>query len=319
MRLQPDTSATTLESMGDAVAIISGKFEAWLARLVAQLPNLLVAVLLVLVAWGVARTVRAGLARALRHTSAASPIRTLLTTIVYSAILVTGVFVALGVLGLDKTVTSLLAGVGIVGLALGFAFQDIAANFMSGFILSVRHPFRVGHLVQTNDFFGIVSDVSLRTTVLRQVTGEYVRIPNKDVLNSPLINFSQAGERRVDLQVGVSYGDDLERVRRVAIAAVEGVEARRRERPVELFYEGFGDSSINFVVRFWIPFARQPDYLGARSAAVVAIKQAFDREGITIPFPIRTLDFAPVGGTTLPDALRPVLGEHGARGAERDA
>ena len=228
--------------------------------------------------------------------------------------LVVGLFVALGVLGLDKTVTSLLAGVGIVGLALGFAFQDIAANFMSGLILSFRHPFRVGHLVQTQGFMGVVADISLRTTVLRQLTGEHVRIPNKDVLGNPLINFSAAGERRVDLEVGVSYGEDLERVREVALRAVESVAPRRQERPVELFYEGFGDSSIDFVVRFWIDFARQPDYLAARSAAVIAIKQAFDREGITIPFPIRTLDFAAVGGTTLPDALRPVLAEqHGAR------
>ena len=118
----------------------------------------------------------------------------------------------------------------------------------------------------------------------------------------------------MDVPVGVSYADDLQTAKRVAIAAVEALECRLSDRPVELFYEGFGDSAITFVVRFWIPFARQPDYLAARSAAVVAIKQAFDREGITIPFPIRTLDFAKVGGTTLPDALRPVLGEHGARG-----
>ena len=313
MRLQSDRTERTLESIGDAVAIVSTKFEAWLTSFVAQLPNLLVAVLVVLVSWGVARAVRGGLSRALRHTAATAPIRSLVSTVVYAAIVVAGAFVALGVLGLDKTVTSLLAGVGIVGLALGFAFQDIAANFMSGFILSVRHPFRVGHLVRTNDFFGVVSDVSLRTTVLRQLTGEYVRIPNKDVLGKPLINFSQGGERRVDLQVGVSYGDDLERVREVAIAAVEGVEPRHRDRPVELFYEGFGESSIDLVVRFWIPFGRQLDYVTARSAAILAIKRAFDREGTTIPFPIRTLDFAPVGGTTLPDALRPVLAEHGAQ------
>lgn len=313
MRLQSDTSRTTLDSVGAAVAIVTGKLEAWLAELVARLPNLLVAVLIVVVAWGIARGARAGIGRALRRTPVTSPLRSLVATLAYAAIVVAGAFFALGVLGLDKTVTSLLAGVGIVGIALGFAFQDIAANFMSGVILSVRHPFRVGHVVQTNDYMGVVSDVSLRTTVLRQLTGEYVRIPNKDVLNNPLINYSAAGERRVDVQVGVSYGDDLDAVRRVAIAAIEKVEGRQTERPVELFYEGFGDSAINFVVRFWIPYARQPDYLAARSAAIVAIKQAFDRERITIPFPIRTLDFAAVGGTTLPDALRPVLGEHGAR------
>ena len=304
---------STLSSVGDALALIGAKFERWFAAAVAQLPNFLVAVLVAAGFWAAAQVVRRGLARALRHTPLTAPVQSLVSTVTAIAVFVVGLFVALGVLGLDKTVTSLLAGVGIVGLALGFAFQDIAANFMSGLILSFRHPFRPGDLVQTQSFLGVVTDVSLRTTVLRQLTGEHVRIPNKDVLGNPLINLSIGGERRVDLSVGVSYAEDLERVRAVAISAIESVDRRRRDRPVELYYEGFGESSIDFVVRFWIDFTRQPEYLAARSEAVIAIKRAFDRERITIPFPIRTLDFATVGGTTLPDALRPVLAEHGAQ------
>ena len=301
------TTADTLSSLRDAVDLIYDKLMRWLALGVAKLPNLIVAVLVALLFWLVANVVRNGLTRALRRTPLAIPIRGLVVNVAGFAVLVAGLFIALGVLGLDKTVTSLLAGVGIVGLALGFAFQDIAANFMAGIILSVRQPFAIGHVIRTNDFTGTVTDITLRSTMLRQFTGELVLLPNKDVLGNPLVNFSVTGERRVDLPVGVSYGDDLEKVRSVAVAAVERIDARRQDRPVELFYTEFGDSSISFTIRFWVDYARQPDYLAARSEAVMAIKQAFDGSGITIPFPIRTLDFAPVGGVTLPDALQPVM------------
>lgn len=309
-------SLPSLSSVRDAVGLMVDKFQRWLATAVVQLPNLLVAVLVAVAFWLVARAVRTGLSRALKRAPIPIPIRSLLTNVVSIAVFLAGIFVALGVLGLDKTVTSLLAGVGIVGLALGFAFQDIAANFMSGIILAVRRPFEVGHLIRSNEFLGVVNTISLRSTVMRQLTGEQVRLPNKDVLGNPIINYSATGERRVDLSVGVSYGDDLEKVRRVAVRAVEGLDCLKEGRAVELFYEGFGDSSISFSIRFWVSFARQPDYLSARSEAVMAIKRAFDAEDITIPFPIRTLDFAKVGGTTLPDALRPVLREqHGAQGS----
>jgi small conductance mechanosensitive channel len=259
--------------------------------------------------WVAASLVRNVLGRALQHTPMHAPIRGLIVNVAGIAVMIAGFFIALGVLGLDKMVTSLLAGVGIVGLALGFAFQDIASNFMAGIILSFRHPFRVGHIIETNGFFGPVESMSLRNTHLRQLSGQTVRIPNKDVLGSPLVNYSEVGERRVELTVGVSYGDDLEQVRRVALTAIEALPMRLAERPTELFFQQFGDSSIDFQVRFWIRYTREPDFLGARSEAVMAIKRAFDQEGITIPFPIRTLDFSTVGGARLDEVLRPVLVE----------
>lgn len=301
-----------IRNVDDALALITGKLSGWLEGAIAMLPNLLVAVLIAVAFWLGARVVRNVLGRVLQRTGLHEPIRDLLTGAVGFAVVATGCFVALGVLGLDKTVTSLLAGVGILGLVLGFAFQDLAANFMAGIILSIRKPFQVGQIVKTNDYTGTVTEINLRDTVVQLFTGQIVRIPNKEVFNNAIINYSETGERRVDLTVGVSYGEDLEQVSRVATAAVQELEACRDDRPVSVYYQEFGDSSINFSVRFWVDFVRQPDYMIARSDAVMAIKRAFDREGIMIPFPIRTLDFAIKGGEPLADALRPVLGEQKA-------
>lgn len=281
------------------------KVQGWGESIVKMLPNLGVAVLVV-IGFGLLAKYASRLARrGLNRISNNREINALLSGVLRVAVLVAGVFVALGILDLDKTVTSLLAGVGIVGLALGFAFQDIASNFMAGVILALRRPYRTGDLVQTGDTKGTVLNMDLRTTRVRTLTGQYVIVPNKDIIGSAVTNYTRPGERRVDLAVGVSYGDDLAKVKQVATEAVRGVPGRDESRDVELFYSGFGDSSIDFDVRFWLKETAEPAWLAARSEAVMRIKRAFDESGITIPFPIRTLDFAEVGGTRLDQVLRP--------------
>ena len=279
------------------------KVAGWIEGFVLLLPNLLVAILVALAFALAARLVRGIVRRALARVSSHAELNGLLATVASLVVLVTGLFVALGIVGLDKTVTSLLAGVGIIGLALGFAFQNIASNFVSGVLLLTRRPFGANDVIRTNDFMGTVMDIDLRATVIRTFEGQLVTIPNNEVLQKPIVNFTASGQRRVDIPVGVSYGDDLAKAKRVAVAAVERIDYRDETRPVELFYEAFGDSSINFTLRFWIDFRTQPDYLLARSDAIMRIKEAFDADGITIPLPIRTLDFAKVGGETLGEVV----------------
>lgn len=291
--------------VSQTVDALVDKLTGWLHGFVLILPNLVVAILVVVLSAVVARIVRSVVRGALDRVTHYRQVNHLLASTAYIATLAIGVFVALGILQLDGAVASLLAGVGIVGLALGFAFQDIASNFISGVIMAIRRPFDEGDIIETNDFRGIVDEISLRSTSLRSFQGQTIILPNKDVFQSPLTNYSVRPERRVDLTCGVAYGDDLEKARQVALEAVRALQIHDAARPVDLYYEEFGDSSINFTLRFWIAFRQEPDYLEARSRAIIAIKAAFDREGITIPFPIRTLDFGVVGGEKLSDVLPP--------------
>ncbi len=212
-----------------------------------------------------------------------------------------GLFFALGLLHLDKTVTSLLAGVGVIGLALGFAFQDIAANLMSGLFMAFRGHFKVGDVIEVAGHLGTVERIELRATTMRTFQGLTVVLPNKDVFQNDLINYTRTDERRIDIPVGVAYSDDLEKALDAIVQGVSRVEARDMERPVQAFYTDFGDSSINMVVHVWLDMANQPDFLRTRSEAIVAIKKAVDEAGLTIPFPIRTLDFGAevVGGEAI--------------------
>ncbi len=173
-------------------------------------------------------------------------------------------------------------------------------------ILSIRHPFGIGDIISTNDYYGTVTRLNLRNTILRTVTGQIVYIPNKKVFENPLENFTSTGERRIDLSCGISYGDDLEKARQVATDAVDKIESVMSDRGIEFYFDEFGSSSINFKIRFWVAFATNPDFWSARSEAIIAISKAFDEHDIMIPFPIRTLDFGIGGG----EKLNTMIGTH---------
>lgn len=276
--------------------LLVGKLLGWSRDFILLLPNLVVAVLVLVGFWLAAKLVRSLLLRLLHRVSHSEQVTRLLAQTVFLLLLAAGLFISLGIVGLQKTVASLLAGAGILGLALGFAFQDIAANFMAGIFLSIEHPFRVGHLIQTKDFLGVVQRIHLRWTEIVTPQGQLALIPNKQVFENPITNYTAMGKRRVDLKLGISYGDDLEKVRQVTLKTLEQISVRKPNTPCEMFFEKFGESSIDLVARFWIAFtSKQSDFLAAQSEAIEKIKKAFDDNGITLPFPTRTLDFAVKG------------------------
>ena len=285
--------------IADAVTLITDKIESWLKQLIVLLPNLVIAIVVAVIFVVLAKTFRNVGQKVLRRISHNHAVNNLLVTVIYVTVLTIGFFVALTIVGLDGAVTSLLAGVGIVGLALGFAFQDIAANFISGVLIAVGQPFRVGDIIKSGDNFGTVTDINLRTTTVRTFQGIEVLIPNKNLFQEVVENYTNTHDRRVDLTVGVSYGDDLEKVKELTVEAIKNLKSIDARREVSLFYSEFGDSSINFSVRFWAKTAGQVDYLQAQSDGIMAIKRVFDENDITIPFPIRTLDFGIKGGEKL--------------------
>jgi small conductance mechanosensitive channel len=214
-----------------------------------------------------------------------------------------GILLALYALNLDRAVASVLAGIGIVGLALGLAAKDTGGDYLAGFIIHFTHPYRMGHLIQAGKFMGHVDAIELRATRIRTQQGQSVIIPNHKIMESGLTNYTITGERRVDLRCGISYEADLQQAEELAIQAVESLETRNPERDVELFYENFGESSVIFTLRFWTE-ADQKAYLTARSQAIKAIKRTFEDHGITMPYPTRTLDFSTAKGASLREQLQ---------------
>ncbi len=284
---------------------LSDKLMTWSEALIGMLPNLLVAGCMVLAASFVSRYVARVVFQVTHRVSRNEPISDLLGAVARLATIAIGLFFALGLLKLDKTVTSLLAGVGIVGLALGFAFQDIAANFMSGFIMAINQPFVVGDLVEVSGHRGYVKKIAMRASLIETLQGLSILVPNKDIFQNAIVNYTNTPHRRMDLTMGTAYGDDMQTVRSTVVGAVQDIPHRDPDREIDLLFSEFGDSSINFTLRIWLNQADEPSYDHARSEAMIAIKRALDSAGLTIPFPIRTLDFGAdaVGGKRL-DQMR---------------
>lgn len=221
-------------------------------------------------------------------------------TVVFGSLVI---FLVLGILQLDTALQSLLAGAGIVGLAIGLAFQDPLLNLFSGIIISTRNFFNVGDLVDIDGHIGTIRKISLRTTSLESFQGQEIVIPNRKISEGVLINYSVLRCRRLDLSCGVSYGEDLENVKKITIEAIQNQLDIDSSKPIQLFFNEFGDSSINYSLHFWLRQTDQATYLSAQSEAIMVIKRAYDAHGIMIPFPIRTLDFGIKGGEKLSKML----------------
>ncbi len=271
----------------------------WADALVVSLPNLVLAFAVLVIAWALGNAAFRGSQRLLGRWQLGVGVRHLLSRLLQFVILGGAILVALSVMGLDRAALSFLAGAGIVGLALGFAFQDLAANFISGVVLAIRKPFVMGDIIETDTLMGMVQTIDLRNTTVRTFDGRHAIVPNRALFENTIFNCSVCGSRRLELACGVSYGEDLGVVQSVATKALESLEERDVTTPVAVHFTGFGDSSIDFVAHLWFTFRSQADLLRIRSEAVKALKRAFDEAGITIPFPIRTLDFGIKGGTTL--------------------
>lgn len=291
--------------LSNSIDIVYDKVNGWWETAVSMFPNFIVAIIVLVIFYLIAKYIKHLIKKFFQKFYGQSAVINLFSNIVYLSVLTAGLFVSLDILDLDKTVTSMLAGLGILGLALGFAFQEIASNFISGIILSINKPFTIGDIIEVDGNTGTVEFVSLRTTNIRTFQGQKILIPNKTIFQNAITNYTENGKRRVDLEVGVSYGDDLEKVQKVTLEAINSLDDILKEEAVQFFFTDYGDSSINFVVMFWTEYKKKhSEYMEAKHRAIMAINKAFNTNDITIPFPIRTLDFGIKGGEKLSTVIK---------------
>ena len=264
------------------------------------LPRILFAVVTLLCFYLLARLSRVALHGLLdRFNKLNSSLRKLLETLTFFAVMVLGLFAALGILQLDKTVTSLLAGAGILGLAVSLAFQETIVNVIAGIGIAVREPILPGDLVRVGEFEGWVRGTHMRTTTIRSYHGHDVIIPNKLLYNDVVVNFDSSKQRRIDIGLAAAFDEDLEKLQRVVNDALQRVAIRDRERDTEVLFLEYGESAIKLVARFWLKDDNISMWMEARSEAIAYISRALRESGIAIPYPIKTLEFNASAGKKL--------------------
>jgi len=292
----------SIPSITEAEKLIEDKLGGWFDVVISHIPNFIVAVIIAIIFSFIARLAGKGMKKVLRRSLDSTQIADLMASIFKVIVLSVGVFIALDFMGLKSTVTSLLAGAGIVGLAIGFAFQDMTENLIAGIAMGIRKPFKAGDVIETDNVFGSVHSINLRNTLIESFYGQLILVPNKILFRNVLRNYSTLGVRRIEVPVGISYADDIEKASEVIVDKINQFDFVIRKNETAVYAEGFGDSSINLLVWFWIKYPGEPDFMTVRHKGVVAVKQALDAADISIPFPIRTLDFGIKGGEKL-DAM----------------
>lgn len=204
----------------------------------------------------------------------------MLTTLTRLAVLVVALVLALATVGIQTTA---LAGlVAAFGLAIGLALQGALGNFAGGVLILTFHPFRIGDLVAVGGATGVVEDIQLVATVLDVGNGSRVIVPNGQVANSAITNFSATGMRRIDMAFGIGYDDDLQQAKAV-LAELLTADPRVLEQPAPVVgVLELADSSVNLAVR---PFVKLADYADVQFDLTEQVKRRFDAEGITMPYP----------------------------------
>ena len=247
-------------------------------------------VILVLGRWivkGVTRLVR----RALQRYEVDVTLERFVCSLIYAILLTIVVIAAINQLGVQTT--SLVAVVGAAGLAVGLALQGSLANFAAGVLIVLFRPYQAGDMIEAGGESGIVQEVQIFTTILNTLDNKRVVIPNSQVMAGCITNYTANKLRRVDLTAGVSYEDDLDKVKAVLqdVIAADKRVVDDPEPTVAVFE--MADSSVNFVVRPWV---KSEEYWDVYFDLTEAIKKRFDQEGISIPFPQRDVHLYQQGG-----------------------
>jgi small conductance mechanosensitive channel len=273
-------------SAGEAVEVVGDQISQLVTSLLQSLPILLIGLIVlgvsIAAAMVVARTVRQGVQR----TGVDRSVAGLLHRMVRLVLLTIAVLFSLSVMGVS--VANVVTVLAVLGFAIGLALQGILQNFVAGLILLLRKPFRTGDQIITGDYEGTVEDIDFRVTRLLAYDGTVKLVPNAMVFDNPLINLTERGRRRTTVTVGVDYRDDHDRAREVIGTALAGVDGVLGDPPSEVLLTELADSSVNFELRYWTA----PKALHVRQVqdrVLRAVKSAIEAEGMTIPWPIRTL------------------------------
>ena len=268
------------------------KLQGWFKTTIEYVPNFILAIIVMTLSYFMAKYISKFVRKLVSKRVQQESIKNTISRVAAVLVVALGLFMALGVMNLGKALTSLLAGAGVVGLAIGLALQGTLANTFAGLILSFRKKIQIGNWVETTGFSGEVIDINLKDFTLKEADNNIVVIPNKTILENPLKNYSLTTRMRVFLECGVGYESDLEKVEELTKEVIfKTFDQVEKADDLEFYYTEFGDSSINYLCRFWIDAESMLEKLRAKTKAIIEIKKAYDKEGINIPFPIRTLQF----------------------------
>ncbi len=267
---------------------ISGSANSLLDSAANALPRLGVALAIVVIGWLIARVLRSGLRAVFlrRNGESFSTVMSKLASWIFLGVVIAA---AIAVTFPSVKPVDLLAGLGFFSLAVGFAFQDILENTLSGVLLLFRQPFVAGDQIAVDGNEGAVEAITIRETRIRQYDGQLLVVPNRDVYKNAIRVQTSQEVRRVDFVIGVGYGEQLDEVQRIVVETLRGLAVVRDEPVPTALVSQLNSSTVDVVARFWVD-SKQFDSLNALDVAIRAVKVQLDANEIELPFTVITID-----------------------------
>ena len=242
--------------------------------------SLFIALCILVIGRQVIKIVIKVISSALERSNTEDTVRIFVTNLLNTLLMIVVFIAAINQLGIETT--SIIAVLGAAGLAIGLALQGSLANFAAGILIVIYRPYKVGDYIQADNHLGTVNDIQIFSTVLRTPDNKLVVVPNGSIMNGSIVNFSNQDTRRIDMVIGCSYEDDIDKVKAVLTDIVAKDDRVLSDPKTRIAVSELADSSVNFIVRPWV---KNPDYLDVMYSLTEEIKKRFDEEGISIPYP----------------------------------
>lgn len=256
----------------------------WFPLLIEHGTHILFALLTLAIGWWLINRIVNSLNRFLQKRHADPMLNSFLSSLLSALLRVLLLLSVAGMVGIQTT--SFIALLGTAGLAVGLALQGSLANFAGGVLILFLRPFRAGDYIEAQGIGGTVESIMIFHTILRTGDNKTIILPNGSLSNGVITNFSRQPTRRVDLTVGIDYGDNIKQARSILLALAAADERVLKDPETVVYLTSLGDNSVNLTIRMW---AKSSDYWGVFFTVQEQMKEAFDREGISIPFPQRTV------------------------------
>lgn len=265
---------------GNFIEKMSEVLEKYWDKFLFHLPKVLIGITIIVVAIFIAAKISQFLSTRFQHKAKDPLLLDFLSRIVKYVLIITGIMIAMQIIGFTGIASGLLAGAGISAFIIGFAFKDIGENFLAGIILAFNRPFRIKDTIKVKDMIGKVMTLNLRTTVIKTFDGKDIYIPNSIILKEPLSNFTRDGLNRHEFIVNIGVEYDVDEVSAVIIDSIKPVEGIVKERPPFVVIEELKNNGIDLKVYFWIytyDFKKRTNVI--KSDVIKAVKNALIKSG----------------------------------------
>jgi len=268
---------------------LSKIFSDYFEQIVNRLPNIITAIIILIVSYFIGNTVYKIISKVTQSRWQDKIMSNFISQIIKFAIYLFGVILAFNVIGYKNIASTIFAGAGVSAIVIGFAFKDIAENFLAGIILTVNRPFEIGDIIESGGDKGTVKDLDLRSTHLRNSGGKDIYIPNASIIKNTLTNYTRDGFLRLDFMIGIAPESDIEETRRLINDYLFSNENVLKTPPFSIIVKELGEFTTNIMVLFWVDILSKkklPDnYLGhsVKSKVITDVKSILDQNNIGMP------------------------------------